>query len=96
MSRIEEEDRASKILQQLTFLEEHTASWEHRRRASGLPLVKGGETSMIGSFSQGLDITRRVIAATCINGLGHEHLTGSAPSPTGWPCGTERGGSEAY
>jgi hypothetical protein len=48
-----------------------------------MQLAEGGEKATIGSVRQGLDITRRVIAATCMNGLGHEHVTGSRASQQG-------------
>ena len=37
--------------------------------------------AMIGTASHGLDIARRVIAATCINGLRHEHLMAISDRP---------------
>ena len=35
--------------------------------------AQGGEIVMIGTAVHGLDIARRVVAATCINGHRHEH-----------------------
>jgi hypothetical protein len=42
---------------------------------------------VIGTISQGRDIFRRVIAATCINGPRHEHLAAIST----WPNGLDTG-----
>lgn len=75
---------------------EHTACWNlDVDLLEYLVLVEGGEIILIGTTLAGSGhVSRRVITATCINGGGHEHLTGPRASEQG-VCGTGRGGSEA-